>query len=90
VPVTSDDAIDWNPVWSPDGRYLYFSSNRGGSMNLWRIAIDERSGAVVGQPEPLMAPSLFAGHLSVSADGSRMTYTSFGRTSNVQKVSFDP
>jgi Tol biopolymer transport system component len=90
VPVTSDDAIDWNPVWSPDGRYLYFSSNRGGSMNLWRIAIDERFGTVLGQPEPLMAPSSFAGHLSMSADGTRMTYTSFGRTSNVQKVSFDP
>jgi WD40 repeat protein len=59
-------------------------------MNLWRIAIDERSGRVLGQPEPLMAPSAFAGHLSISGDGSRMTYTSFGRTSNVQKVSFDP
>jgi eukaryotic-like serine/threonine-protein kinase len=90
LPVTSDDAIDWNPAWSPDGRYLYFSSSRGGSMNLWRIAIDERSGTVVGQPEPLTAPSSFAGHLSISADGSRLAYASLGRTSNVQKVSFDP
>ena len=23
-----------DPVWSPDGRYLYFASDRGGSMNL--------------------------------------------------------
>ena len=38
TPVTSDAALDWNPVWSPDGRFLYFSSDRGGSMNLWRIA----------------------------------------------------
>ena len=88
--MTADEAIDWNPVWSPDGRYLYFSSNRGGSMNLWRIAIDERSGKVLGRPEPLMAPSSFAGHLSISTDGSRMAYASLARTSNIQKVSFDP
>ncbi|HJZ80275.1 MAG TPA: protein kinase, partial [Pyrinomonadaceae bacterium] len=29
VPVTDDGFIDWNPVWSPDGEYLYFLSNRG-------------------------------------------------------------
>lgn len=53
VPVTSDAALDWNPVWSPDGRYLYFSSNRGGSMNLWRVPIDEQSGKTLGQSEPI-------------------------------------
>ena len=41
VRVTSDAATDWNPVWSPDGRWLYYLSDRRGSMNLWRIAIDE-------------------------------------------------
>jgi eukaryotic-like serine/threonine-protein kinase len=90
VPVTSDAAIDWNPVWAPDGRYLYFASNRGGSMNLWQVAIDERSGRVLGQPEPLTTPSAFAGHLSVSADGRRVVYTSFQRTAPIQKASFDP
>jgi serine/threonine protein kinase len=44
VPVTGDAFVDWNPTWSPDGRYLYFSSDRGGSMNLWRVRIDEQSG----------------------------------------------
>ena len=39
--VTQDVALDWGPKWSADGRYLYFSSDRGGSMNIWRIAIDE-------------------------------------------------
>ncbi len=32
VQVTADAAADWAPVWSPDGRYLYFASDRGGSM----------------------------------------------------------
>ena len=44
VRLTTEEAIDWNPVWSPDGRWLYFLSNRSGTMNLWRIGIDETSG----------------------------------------------
>src|SRR5881628_1830176 len=28
VEVTNDAATDWNPVWSPDGKYLYFASDR--------------------------------------------------------------
>ncbi len=50
VPVTDGVAIDWDPVWSPDGRFLYFLSNRAGSMNVWRVAIDEQSGAVRSAP----------------------------------------
>src|SRR5262249_1749862 len=32
VAVTNDAAVDWDPKWSGDGRYLYFSSDRGGAM----------------------------------------------------------
>ena len=41
VRVTDDAAIDATPVWSADGRHLFFSSSRGGITNLWRVAIDE-------------------------------------------------
>ncbi len=57
VKVTDDAAVDWNPVWSPDGRYLYFSSDRGGSLNLWRVPIDEPSGRVLGPAEAITTPS---------------------------------
>lgn len=56
--VTHDAALDWNPVWSPDGRFLYFLSNRGGSMNLWRVAIDERTGVTRSEPQPLTTPAI--------------------------------
>ncbi|HEY7216051.1 MAG TPA: protein kinase, partial [Thermoanaerobaculia bacterium] len=35
VRAVDDRYLNWNPVWSPDGRYLFFASDRSGSMNLW-------------------------------------------------------
>src|SRR5262249_402142 len=73
VAVTSDPDTDWNPVWSPDGRYLYFSSDRSGSLNLWRVPIDEKSGHTLGNPEPItMGGSAAREHLTISRDGTRM------------------
>lgn len=89
MPVTHDDYVDWNAVWSPDGNHLYFSSDRGGSMNLWRVHIDERSGKVLGAPEPVTTPSPYSGHMSFSRDGRYMAYAHLVRTTNLRKVGFD-
>ena len=90
VPVTDDPGVDWNPVWSPDGAWLYFSSDRNGTMNLWRVGIDEKTGKVRGKPEPVTAPSRWVGHMSIAADGRRMVYASADETSIVESVAFDP
>ena len=90
VEVTNDAATDWNPVWSPDGKYLYFASDRGGSMNLWRVPIEEQSGKVLGQPEAVTTPSAYTGHLSFSHDGRRLVYANVVRGANLQQVGFDP
>jgi Tol biopolymer transport system component len=75
VPVTNDRAVDWSPTWSPDGNYLYFSSDRGGSMNIWRVAIDEATGETLGDPEALTSGGQGdQGFLSVSSDGKRILY----------------
>lgn len=89
VPVTEDVPIDWNPVWSPDGRHLYFGSDRGGTMNLWRVAIDEQTGRPLSQPEPITTPGAFVGHIAVAADG-RLAFASMARSANIQKLSIDP
>jgi serine/threonine protein kinase len=90
VEVTNDPATDWNPVWSPDGRYLYFSSDRSGTRNLWRVPIDEGSGKVQGAFEPVTTPSPFSWLMSFSRDGSRMIYVQQSRTSNIYRIGFDP
>jgi Tol biopolymer transport system component len=90
VQVTQDSALDWSPTWSPDGRYLYFSSTRGGTMNLWRTLIDERSGRVLGEPEPITTPSTWSGALSFSRDGLRLAFASLDYRSTILRVPFDP
>jgi dipeptidyl aminopeptidase/acylaminoacyl peptidase len=37
--LTTDPASDTSPAWSPDGAYVYFASTRGGSSQVWRIAV---------------------------------------------------
>jgi serine/threonine protein kinase/Tol biopolymer transport system component len=88
--ITHDPAVDWDPVWSPDGNYLYFFSDRGGSMNLWRIPVDEQSGQVRGQAEPVTTPSSDSGQLSFSRDGRHLAYVQDMSTLNLHKVGFDP
>src|SRR2546430_8130834 len=81
---------DWSPVWSADGKWLYFSSDRGGSMNLWRVRINEETGDTRGPPEAFTTPSTDTGHLTISRDGRRMAYAQQSLTSNLYKIAFDP
>ncbi len=90
VRVTNDPAIDWSPAWSPNGRYLYFSSDRSGGFNLWRVAIDEASGRTAGEPEAVPIPGAGIGHLSVSADGTSIATVSMTAPTNVEGLVFDP
>ncbi|HEX2344869.1 MAG TPA: protein kinase [Vicinamibacterales bacterium] len=90
VRLTNDVHTDWNPVWSSDGGRIYFISDRGGSMNLWRIAIDERTGLPRGEPEPIVAPASYLGSPSVSADGRRIAYSSVLQNQNIQRATLDP
>jgi TolB protein len=90
VAVTDDVATDWSPVWSPDGRFIFFASDRGGSMNLWRIPVDEESGEALGEPQPITTPATFLAHLSLSADGQTLAYNSVLMTQNIEKATLDP
>jgi eukaryotic-like serine/threonine-protein kinase len=90
VEVTNDPAVDWDPVWSPDGRTLFFASVRGGSMNLWRVAIDEASGHPRGEPQPVTTPSRMSGSISLSRDGRHLMYVSSDERSTIQRFGLDP
>jgi Tol biopolymer transport system component len=89
--VTEQGPVDWNPVWSPDGRFLYYSSDRDGNMNLWRIPIDQKTGAPRGRPQPVTTGvGAWSQNASLSSDGRHIAYSSKLFSENLQKVSFDP
>jgi Tol biopolymer transport system component len=87
--VTDDTALDWNPVWSPSGEELYFISDRGGSMNLWRVRIDERTGETRGAPQPFTLPASYIKFLHWSADGKKFIYTQAERRVTLASIEFD-
>jgi TolB protein len=41
--VTADDAYDRHPVWSPNGKHVFFSSLREGNPALWSLRFSDRS-----------------------------------------------
>jgi eukaryotic-like serine/threonine-protein kinase len=91
VMLTSDAAVDWAPVWSPDGRFLYFASDRGGSMGIWRVALDETSGTATASPEPIAAGVDVAMDLPrLSTDGTSLVFRSKIQSVNPAAIAFDP
>jgi eukaryotic-like serine/threonine-protein kinase len=90
-PVQTPSAYNWNPAWTPDGRYLYFSSNRGGTIGLWRLPVEERTGTPRGEVEPVSTPSTFAAHVSFARRApDRFLFASFPTQSAIQRLQFDP
>ena len=51
IRLTEDQYWDDKPRWSPDGKIIYFISNRTGFFNVWKVRFDSTSGKPLGQPE---------------------------------------
>jgi serine/threonine protein kinase/Tol biopolymer transport system component len=90
VRVTDERSLDWNPVWSPDGRYLYFASDRSGVMNLWRVAIDEDSGRLLGKPEPVTLSSRASMQFGISRDGKQFIFAGDDPRVTLERIRFEP
>jgi Tol biopolymer transport system component len=83
--LTSDDALDRAPSWSPDGRWLLFTSDRGGVDNIY--AWESATGAIrqvtnveTGALEPAVSP-----------DGATLAFVSYSRRGHdLATIPFDP
>ena len=89
VPIATSESTEWNPVWAPDGHTLYFSSDRGGTMNIWQIAVHPKTGRPAGEPHAVTAPTVYAGHLNVGLDGT-IAYAAYDFSTLVRSIGFDP
>ena len=71
VEVTHDRAIDGGPVFSPDGKKLYFHSDRTGVMNIYAYdlatkKLDQVTNVINGAQQP-----------TISADGKTLVYLGY-------------
>jgi eukaryotic-like serine/threonine-protein kinase len=73
-PVMEDAPLDWCPRWSPDGKWLYFLSDRSGAMNLWRAPVDPSTGDVRGPIEPQTTPAVAMSVFSFAQSAPLMVY----------------
>ncbi len=90
IRITDDEPMDYKPVWSADGRHLYFSSDRGGNRDIWRIAIDPETGAPASDPEPITFGSVSTtGDLAVSGDGTRLAYMAASARSTIERLDLE-
>lgn len=69
---------------------MYFASDRGGAMNLWRIAVDPATGRALGSPEPVTMGAQEAALPSFSSDGRRLAFRSRVSSINPFEIPFDP
>ncbi|MCB9633936.1 MAG: PD40 domain-containing protein [Sandaracinus sp.] len=83
--LTNDRAMDTSPAFSPDGRYLFFSSDRSGIANLYAIELSTG--------RELQVTNVLGGAWSpdVSADGRRLVYLGYtSRGFDLWTLELDP
>src|SRR4029453_13937861 len=68
--LTHDGALALSPVWSPNDRFIYFTSSRGGTLSTWKIPVTS------GDPEPITAGQEDNEDIDVSVDGRRLAFSS--------------
>ena len=83
--LTDSTSINHSPIWSPDGRFIYFVSDRAGPADIYRIRAD--GGRMAPQR---VTVGLGAQSLSLSADGRRLAYNVYRTVGNVWSVPFGP
>jgi len=80
TPLTTHVAYDHQPVWSPDGQFIAFASDRFGNFDIYTIA------AKGGEPKRLTYHSGNESPSSYTADGSHIVFSASikDKASNMQ------
>lgn len=84
VQLTDGSYRDISPAWAPDSETLFFSSDRAGSPDLWRLPISE-TGRPQGPPQQV-TEGMELRDIALSPDGNRIAYTRGRRVHNVYRA----
>jgi eukaryotic-like serine/threonine-protein kinase len=80
---------DLNPVWSRSGRYIYFSSPRGGGLNIWRVRVSE-TGQLGGVPQQVTMGSGQDVQLAMSPDGAQLAFAILRQNADLWRLHVSP
>jgi Tol biopolymer transport system component len=80
---------DLNPVWSRSGKYIYFSSDRGGGLNIWRIGV-WGSGQAAGSPQQVTMGSGQDVQLAMAASGERLAFSILRQNADLWRLPVSP
>jgi len=87
--LTDDLFQDLNPVWSPFGTYIYFTSHRSGGLNLWRIPV-KTNGQIAGPLQQLTAGAGQDVELTISRDGKRIAFSILKQNADIWRLPLHP
>jgi TolB protein len=71
--LTTHRAIDTEGSWSPDGRFIYFTSDRSGGPQIYRVSVEG------GTPERITFEGSYNARPRLSPDGSRLAMVHLDR-----------
>jgi len=72
VQLTDGTTLVWSPTWMPDSRTLCFVSDRGGTLDLWKLGIGE-DGLAQGPPVQVTS-GIEMTHAAIGANGGKLAY----------------
>jgi Tol biopolymer transport system component len=87
--LTHDVILNVQPVWSPRGDAVYFSSYRGGGINIWRIPVDA-GGRGAGTLEQVTSGAGQDIEAALSPDGTRLAFTTLRQNATLWRLPVDP
>ncbi len=85
-----EKATFYDPVFSPDGKYLFLSS-ASGNFHLWRQQMSTDTGLPEGEPiQVANTGAALARHLTIAPDGKRLAYSSLTMANHIGSVKLGP
>lgn len=91
IRVSGEGGHDWDPVWAPQGRGIYFVRDRRSlASNLFFVALDETTYEPLGEPRPVTNEIGTAAYgPAVSSDGEHLVFTRWDHEERMVKVGLD-
>lgn len=79
--LTSDPTDEMNPIWSPDGRWIFFTANKNGARNIYRVPASGN-----GPTESVLASNEDLNLEDVSSNGRFLIFNSRNKGVDVPGV----